>query len=239
MIAINSVTVLGAGTMAGMGLSRQAHADINSASQALYELPPFGNVSFLHMTDCHAQLKPIHFREPSVNLGFGSMKGQLPHLVGEHLLRACGVQAGTATAHALTHLDFEQAAQRYGRVGGFAHLATLVKRMKASRPGALLLDGGDEGHARADEALLEELRLVLAEVSLGLRFEHLKLVYEHLRAFQIRDGLAGLGVRHLAQQHERHLRLLHHHAGEDRGHRIVLLNGRWGQSHGVGSSVLN
>ena len=135
--------VLGAGTMAGMGLSRQAHADINSAGQALYDLPPFGNVSFLHMTDCHAQLKPIHFREPSVNLGFGSMKGQLPHLVGEHLLRACGVQAGTATAHALTHLDFEQAAQRYGRVGGFAHLATLVKRMKASRPGALLLDGGD------------------------------------------------------------------------------------------------
>lgn len=103
----------------------------------------------------------------------------------------------------------------------------------------LLLDGGDECHARADEALLEELRLVLAEVSLGLRFEHLKLVYEYLRAFQIRDGLAGLGVRHLAQQHERHLRLLHHHAGEDRGHRIVLLNGRWGRSHGVGSSVLN
>jgi sulfur-oxidizing protein SoxB len=109
----------------------------------LYDIPKFGQVSFLHMTDCHAQLKPIHFREPNVNLGFGSMRGQLPHLVGEHLLKVAKVRPGTAQAHALTHLDFEQAARRYGKVGGFAHLATLVKRLKASRPGALLLDGGD------------------------------------------------------------------------------------------------
>ena len=143
--------VLGAGTMAGMGLARHAQADAATAAEALYDIPRFGSVSFLHMTDCHAQLKPIYFREPNVNLGFGSMKGQLPHLVGEHLLRTCGVQAGTAQAHALTYLDFEQAAQRYGKVGGFAHLATLVKRMKASRPGALLLDGGDtwQGSATA------------------------------------------------------------------------------------------
>jgi len=71
------------------------------------------------------------------------MRGQLPHLVGEHLLKVAKVRPGTAQAHALTHLDFEQAARRYGKVGGFAHLATLVKRLKASRPGALLLDGGD------------------------------------------------------------------------------------------------
>ena len=143
--------VLGAGAMAGMGLARHAQADAATAAEALYDIPRFGSVSFLHMTDCHAQLKPIYFREPNVNLGFGSMKGQLPHLVGEHLLRTCGVQAGTAQAHALTYLDFEQAAQRYGKVGGFAHLATLVKRMKASRPGALLLDGGDtwQGSATA------------------------------------------------------------------------------------------
>ncbi|MGL6112184.1 MAG: thiosulfohydrolase SoxB, partial [Rubrivivax sp.] len=100
-------------------------------------------VSFLHFTDFHAQLKPIYFREPSVNLGLGSMQGQLPHLVGEHLLKKAGVPAGTQMAHALTFLDFEGAAKRYGRVGGFAHLSTLVKRLKASRPGALLLDGGD------------------------------------------------------------------------------------------------
>lgn len=143
--------VMGAASVAGMGLGRWASADAATAAGALYELPRFGNVSLLHMTDCHAQLKPIHFREPSVNLGVADMKGRLPHLVGEHLLKAAGVPAGSAEAHALTYLDFEQAARRYGKVGGFAHLATLVKRMKASRPGALLLDGGDtwQGSATA------------------------------------------------------------------------------------------
>lgn len=135
--------VLAAASAAGMSLGRHAEADAAIAEQALYDLPRFGNVSLLHMTDCHAQLKPVYFREPSVNLGLGTMSGQLPHLVGESLLKAVGISAGSAAAHAYTYLDFETAARRYGRVGGFAQLATLVKRMKASRPGALLLDGGD------------------------------------------------------------------------------------------------
>ena len=139
--------VLGAASVSGMTLSRHATADAATAEEALYDLPPLGRgagfVSFLHMTDCHAQLKPILFREPSVNLGLGSMQGQIPHLVGEHLLQRAGVPAGSALAHAYTYLDFERSAQRFGKVGGFAHLATLVKRLKASRPGALLLDGGD------------------------------------------------------------------------------------------------
>ncbi|MDP3616717.1 MAG: thiosulfohydrolase SoxB, partial [Rhodoferax sp.] len=138
------VQVLGAGTMAGLDLGNHASANTASAARGgLYDIPRFGNVSLLHMTDCHAQLKPIYFREPSVNMGLGNMKGQLPHLVGEHLLREAKVRPNTAQAHALTYLDFEKASRRYGKVGGFAHLATLVKRMKASRPGALLLDGGD------------------------------------------------------------------------------------------------
>ena len=135
--------VLTAASAAGMGLGRFANASAQTAAEGLYDIPKFGNVSFLHITDCHAQLKPIYFREPSVNLGVGDMKGRLPHLVGEQLLKAAKVKPGTAEAHALTYLDFEQAARRYGKVGGFAHLATLVKRLRASRPGALLLDGGD------------------------------------------------------------------------------------------------
>ena len=135
--------VLGAGAVSGMGLGAWAQADPARAGQALYDVPTFGNVSLLHMTDCHAQLLPIYFREPNINLGVGPMTGQLPHLVGEHLLKFAHVPANTPMAHALTHLDFERAAARYGKVGGFAHLATLVKRLKASRPGALLLDGGD------------------------------------------------------------------------------------------------
>ena len=135
--------VLSAASVAGMGLGTYAQASAQTAAQGLYDIPAFGNVSFLHFTDCHAQLRPLYFREPSVNLGVGDMRGRLPHLVGEQMLKAAGVRPGTAMAHALTYLDFEQAAQRYGKVGGFAHLATLVKRMRASRPGALLVDGGD------------------------------------------------------------------------------------------------
>jgi sulfur-oxidizing protein SoxB len=133
--------VMTAAGVAGMAVGR--HAEAATAADQLYDVPRFGQVSFLHMTDCHAQLKPIHFREPSINLGIGGMRGQLPHLVGEHLLKAAGVPAGSAQAHALTYLDFENAARRFGKVGGFAHLASLVKRVRASRPGALLLDGGD------------------------------------------------------------------------------------------------
>lgn len=143
--------VMGAASVAGMGLARWGEADAAAASEALYDLPRFGNVSFLHMTDCHAQLRPIHFREPNVNLGIAGMQGRLPHLVGEHLLQLAKVPPGTAQAHALTYLDFDQAARCYGKVGGFAHLSTLVQRMRASRPGALLLDGGDtwQGSATA------------------------------------------------------------------------------------------
>ena len=118
-------------------------ARAEKAAEALYDLPPFGNVSLLHMTDCHAQLLPIYFREPNVNLGVGSMRGNAPHIVGEGFLKHFGIRPGSLEAHAFTYLDFVEAAKTYGKVGGFAHLSTLVKKMKASRSGALLLDGGD------------------------------------------------------------------------------------------------
>ncbi|MBK9360755.1 MAG: thiosulfohydrolase SoxB [Rubrivivax sp.] len=165
--------VLGAAGVAGMALGRHADTDAQQAQNALYDTPRFGNVSLLHMTDCHAQLKPIWFREPSVNLGIGSMQGQLPHLVGEHLLKAAGLRAGSPQAHAFTMLDFEQAARRYGRVGGFAHLATLVKMLKASRPGALLLDGGDTWQGSATslwtnaQDMVDACKLLTVDVMTG------------------------------------------------------------------------
>ncbi|MCY0914383.1 thiosulfohydrolase SoxB [Massilia antarctica] len=117
----------------------------------LYDLARFGNVHFLHFTDCHAQLNPVYFREPGVNLGVGQAAGKMPHLVGEALLKQANIRPNTAQAHAFTALNFEQAARTYGKVGGFAHLATLVRQMRAGRPGALLLDGGDtwQGSATA------------------------------------------------------------------------------------------
>lgn len=122
----------------GTALARPAGAE-----SSLYEVPRFGQVHFLHMTDCHAQLMPVYFREPDVNIGVGTASGKAPHLVGEHLLKAFGVKPGSIEAHAFTSIDFTKAARVYGQVGGFAHLATLVKGLRASRPGALLLDGGD------------------------------------------------------------------------------------------------
>jgi sulfur-oxidizing protein SoxB len=139
--------VLGAAAAAGLPAARAARDD----AQALYDVAPRGNVHLLHITDCHAQLLPLYFREPSVNLGAGAQAGKLPHLTGEALLKAAGIAPGTRAAHAFTHLDFVRAARRYGQVGGFAHLATLIKRLRAARPGALLLDGGDtwQGSATA------------------------------------------------------------------------------------------
>ena len=154
--------VLGAASAAGLNLGRYGEGDAATAERGLYDIAPFGNVSFLHMTDCHAQLRPTHFREPSVNLGLGSLQGHLPHLVGESLLKAAGLRPGSASAHAFTYLDFEKAARRYGKVGGFAHLATLVKRLKASRPGALLLDGGDTWQGSATSLWTEAQDMVEA-----------------------------------------------------------------------------
>jgi len=111
----------------------------------LYEIPQYGNVCLMHMTDCHAQLNPIYFREPSVNLGVGSALGKAPHLVGESLLKHFSLESSSLEAHAFSYLNFESAASNYGRVGGFAHLATLVKRLRAERgsDNCLLMDGGD------------------------------------------------------------------------------------------------
>ncbi len=133
-----------------------------------YDLPRFGNAHFLHFTDCHAQLLPVHFREPNVNLGVGGMTGRPPHLVGESLLRTFGIKPGTADAHAFTHLDFEKAARTFGKLGGFAHLATLVKHLKASRPGALLLDGGDTWQGSATSLWTKGQDMIDAQKQLGV-----------------------------------------------------------------------
>ncbi|HXF67497.1 MAG TPA: thiosulfohydrolase SoxB [Burkholderiales bacterium] len=122
------------------------------APQRLLEFEPLGNVTLLHMTDSHATLTPVYYREPDTLLGVGAEKGNPPYLTGEAFLEHYGVKPGTPEAYALTHVDFAELARRYGRMGGYAHIATLVKRVRAERPGrTLLLDGGDtlQGSATA------------------------------------------------------------------------------------------
>jgi sulfur-oxidizing protein SoxB len=105
-------------------------------------VPATGDVRLLHITDTHAQLMPVYFREPHVNLGIGSANNRFPHLVGRNLLDRIDSYSD-AEAHALTYLDFTESAEKFGRVGGFSHLATLVKKLRAESKGSLLLDGGD------------------------------------------------------------------------------------------------
>ncbi len=135
--------VLAAASVAGLPLASNRALAQQTSGQAFYDVPRFGNVSLLHFTDCHAQLLPLYFREPNVNIGLAAAAGKPPHLTGEALLKHFDIAPGTREAHAFTHLDFEAAARTYGAAGGFAHLATLLKQLRASRPGALLLDGGD------------------------------------------------------------------------------------------------
>ena len=110
----------------------------------LLRFKPMGQVTLLHFTDLHAQLVPLYFREPSVNLGVGADKGLPPHLVGEKLLEAYKLGRGSAEAYALACTDFEALARTYGRIGGLDRMATLVKAIRAERGDkVLLLDGGD------------------------------------------------------------------------------------------------
>src|SRR5580704_12152202 len=116
-----------------------------AADDDIYDLGRFGNVRVLHITDTHAQLAPVHYREPSVNIGIGAMAGHPPHLVGRALLDHFGIAPRTRGAYAFSFLDYQEAAARYGRMGGFAHLKTLIDRLRtdAGAGNSLLLDGGD------------------------------------------------------------------------------------------------
>ncbi len=179
-------SILTAAAVAGFPLARQASAHEAAIS---YNVPKSGNVHLLHMTDCHAQLLPIYFREPSANIGIASMAGRVPHLVGENLIKYAEMQAGSPLAYAHTYLDFERAAKQYGKVGGFAHMATLVKQLKASRPGALLLDGGDTWQGSATSLWTGAQDMVDAAKLLGVDVmtAHWEFTYGEERVKQIID----------------------------------------------------
>ncbi|MCL3880820.1 thiosulfohydrolase SoxB [Marivita sp. GX14005] len=114
--------------------------------EQLLQFDTFGNVSLIHVTDIHAQLKPIYFREPSMNIGVGANKGVVPHVTGAEFRRLYGIDDGSPSHYALSSGDFSALAREYGRVGGLDRVATVVNAIRADRPDALLLDGGDTWH---------------------------------------------------------------------------------------------
>ncbi len=175
--------LLAIATASGLNLTAGDAFGVDPAA-SLYDFKAFGNVHFLHFTDCHAQLLPVYFREPNVNLGVAEAIGRPPHLVGQALLEHFRMNPLVApqgnardlartVAHAFTHLDFARAAKLYGKTGGFAHLATLVKKLRAERPGALLLDGGDtwQGSATAlwtrGQDMIDACKLLGVDVMTG------------------------------------------------------------------------
>ncbi len=131
---------------AGFGNWAKLAAQQALTQDQLLEFDTFGNVSLIHITDIHAQLKPIYFREPSINIGVGGNKGAVPHLTGADFRKLYGIDDGSPSAYALTYDDFASLAQTYGRVGGLDRVATVINSIRAARPDALLLDGGDTWH---------------------------------------------------------------------------------------------
>ena len=180
---------LAAASAAGLPLAAEA-ARAERDADVFYTVPRFGNVHLLHFTDCHAQLLPTYYREPSVNLGSGAGAGRPPHLVGDALLGEFSLRPETREAYAFTYLDFVRAARIYGKLGGFAHIATLVKRLRADRPDALLLDGGDtwQGSATAlwtrGQDMVEVTRALGVDVMTG----HWEFTYGAERVQEIITG---------------------------------------------------
>lgn len=130
----------------GFGNWARLAAQQSLTQDQLLDFDTFGNVSLIHVTDIHAQLKPIYFREPSVNLGVGPNKGEVPHVTGADFRKLYGIADGSPSHYALSSGDFASLAKGYGRVGGMDRVATVVKAIRAARPDALLLDGGDTWH---------------------------------------------------------------------------------------------
>ena len=189
---------LAAAAVAGLPIGSARSAEDASS---VYSLPPrTGKVSLLHFTDCHAQLTPVLFREPDVNIGVGEAAGRPPHVVGEAFLKHFGVPRGTPLAHAYTNLDFTEAARRYGKLGGFAHLSTLVKMVRAQRPGALLLDGGDtwQGSATALWTGGEDMRAASLLLGVDVMTGHWEFTYGAARVQDAVKKLAGR-IEFLAQ----------------------------------------
>lgn len=185
--------LLAAASVAGFHLNPRLSFAANQPANP-YELPAFGNVSLLHYTDCHAQLLPIYYREPSVNLGIAGMLGKPPHLVGENFLKFYQLEPKSLAAHAFTYLDFAEATKQYGKVGGFAHLKTLVDQIRAQRKGALLLDGGDTWQGSWTSLKTKAQDMVDAQLALGVNVmtAHWEMTYGADRVKEIIEkDLAG------------------------------------------------
>ena len=142
-LAMSTTAIYGASAFGNWG---KLAAKQTITEDKLLEFQTFGNVSLIHVTDIHAQLKPIYFREPEINTGVGQNRGKVPHITGSDFRKLYGIKDKSSSAYALTFNDFSSLASTYGKVGGLDRVSTVINSIRSDRPDALLLDGGDTWH---------------------------------------------------------------------------------------------
>lgn len=192
------MAVLGAAPVFANSHTRMT--DTTNKLEDYYKLKPFGNARFLHMTDSHAQLLPVYFREPSVNLGFYGNFGKPPHIVGEKLLDYYGIKGNKRLEYAYSCVDFEKHAKAMGKVGGFSQIKTVVDYLRDSfgKEKTLLLDGGDtwQGSATAlytrGKDMVGAMNLLGVDVAVG----HWEFTY---KAEEVLENVKALNAEFLAQ----------------------------------------
>ncbi|WP_099865714.1 thiosulfohydrolase SoxB [Pararhizobium haloflavum] len=181
--------------LAGSGLAgnwSRAAAQQRLTEDDLLGFENFGNVTLMHITDIHAQTKPLYFREPSINIGVGEVQGLPPHVTGKDFLKLYGIEAGTPEAYAMTYVDFAALAESYGRMGGLDRIATIIKRVRAERgDNMLLLDGGDtwQGSYTAEKTKAADMVELMNALQPDAMTGHWEFTLGTERVQEIIDGL--------------------------------------------------
>lgn len=157
----------------------------------LLRFETFGNLSLIHVTDIHAQVRPIWFREPEWNIGLGDIKGRPPHVVGKSFIEMFGLTPGSPEAYALTYTDFEALGRTYGKMGGMDRVARVVAAIRADRPDAILLDGGDTWHGSMTSYLTrgQDMVNIMNKLGVDAMTSHWEWTFGQDRVHEIVDDL--------------------------------------------------
>ncbi|MEM7743282.1 MAG: thiosulfohydrolase SoxB [Pseudomonadota bacterium] len=175
----------------GLGNWARLAAQQRLTQDDLLAFEPLGNVTLMHLTDLHAQLKPVYFREPEINLGVGAAEGKPPHVTGKDFLKLYNIETGSPGAYALTYDDYVALARSYGRMGGMDRVATVINAIRAERPGALLLDGGDTWHGSytAQQTAGQDVVNVMNALAPDAMTSHWEFTFGVDRVNEIVEGL--------------------------------------------------
>ena len=186
-----SVAVSAIYGLSGFGNWSKLAAQQAMTQDDLLAFEDFGNVTLIHITDIHAQTKPIWFREPEINLGVGEAKGRPPHLTGKDFLQTFNIKPASADAYALTYEDFVALGKTYGKMGGMDRVATVVKAIRAARPEAVLLDGGDTWHGSMTSLLTrgQDMVNIMNALKVDAMTSHWEWTYGTERVKEIVDTL--------------------------------------------------